>query len=397
MSRFLTLMMSLFLVFGFLFLLAFAALVQQGKTDVQRELAASRELAQLLSTLAEGDRQRLHLLEQAELRHVVISVKHSIQLEDLDGSDEVPKWFFQLIWREDLVQDANTLYLPDGRRMWLLANPFDEVEEVWESVVLVFVLFVATYLVAAMAAFYGRRLGLKPFQLLATCYSTLANALELEQKSNQHLTGELMALQEKERAYLARELHDDLGQYVTGIRAQSYLISQTPDDAMLVKRTAEIIIEHCQAMQEGFLRLVRSLHPVILEPLGLGQSLQSLATQWQQSSGISCSILVPDCVPPLQKDAATHLYRMVQEALNNVARHAKANRVSIDLRLIETGLELVVDDNGQGLQANMVQGVGLRSMYERARCMNANLRLVSKAGQGLKIIVKVPVLQEGIA
>jgi len=426
MPRFITMSVIFLLVFCFLFLLTFFGLVQQGRSDIQRELSAGQALAGLLSQLADDNPQRLALLEEAQMRHLVIKVQHSLTFQDFDGHDDVPTWFYRLIWSESLFQDAVTLYLPDGQRMWLVANPFDEIEEVWESVVLVFLLFVIAFIIAILAALYGRRIGVKPFQQLlsslhpqpekpfqfsaslnaydvpearqlAACFSQMSDALELEQKSNQRLTEELMALQEKERSYLARELHDDLGQYLTGIRAQSYLISQAPENLALVKQTADRIIEHCQAMQEGFLRLVRSLHPVMLEPLGLSQSLQGLVVQWQQSSGIDCRVCLPEALPPLQKDAATHIYRLVQEALNNVARHARANSVLVTMNLTDKGLEVVVDDDGQGLQANMVQGVGLRSMYERARSMNANLQFVSNAGQGLKIILQVPCFQEGVS
>lgn len=426
MPRFITMSVIFLLVFCFLFLLTFFGLVQQGRSDIQRELSAGQELAELLSQLADDNPQRLALLEDAQMRHLVIKVQHSVTFQDFDGHDEVPVWFYQLIWRESLFDDAVALSLSDGRRMWLMVNPFDEIEEVWESVVLVFLLFIAAYAIAILAAYYGRRIGIKPFQLLlssldpqrekpfqfsaslnaydvpearqlAACFSQMSDALELEQKSNQRLTEELMALQEKERSYLARELHDDLGQYLTGISAQSYLISQAPENSVLVKQTADRIIEHCQAMQEGFLRLVRSLHPVMLEPLGLSESLQGLVAQWQQSSGIDCRVCLPEALPPLQKDAATHIYRLVQEALNNVARHARANKVLVTMNLTDKGLEVVVDDDGQGLQANMVQGVGLRSMYERARSMNANLQFVSNAGQGLKIILQVPCFQEGVS
>lgn len=293
--------------------------------------------------------------------------------------------------------------LPDRQVLILTADPGDELDEVWESALNVFALFIGGALMSTGAITWGVTQGMRPFgqvlsaldqiqqghftarlkayavpeaNRLARHFNRMAEALELEQADNRRLTRELMALQEKEWAYLARELHDDLGQYLTGIRARAYLISQTVDNPAMVAKTAALIVTDCEAMQQGFRRLIRNLDPVILQPLGLEESLRSLIEQWQQTSRIDCRLAI-EGLPLLVDETATHLYRLLQEALNNVARHADAARVQIIIRPDGARLQILVEDDGCGLGPGVRPGVGLRSMHERARYMDAQLTMSS--------------------
>ncbi|GAA0785313.1 sensor histidine kinase [Marinobacterium sediminicola] len=396
-------------------MLSLFGLMRQAKTDIERELASSMVVADLLITGASKDEALLESLITTDWRHLTI-IKLPIGISPPSPSiEQVPTWFARWIWPE-ITPRIERRVLLDEEVLVLIADPEDELAEVWESALQVLVLFCGGALLSIAAISWGVAKGMRPFgqvlaaidqiqqgrftarlqafsvpeaNRLANHFNRMAQALEQEQDDNRRLTRELMALQEKERAYLARELHDDLGQYLTGIRAQAYLIGQTANRPELVATTAPRIVRDCEAMQQGFRRLIRSLHPVILEPLGLEESLRSLVEQWQQSSGIKCHLTIQD-LPVLSDETSTHLYRLLQEALNNVARHACASRVDIGIEAKARHLLVHVADDGLGLADNIRPGVGIRSMHERARYMDAKLSLSSAPGGGLKLMLELP-------
>ncbi|MBR9828340.1 MAG: sensor histidine kinase [Oceanospirillales bacterium] len=398
-------------------LLSLFGLTHQAKTDIVRELEAGMTVADQILAQAGGDPARLDALLTTELRHLrLVKLPAGVSPPPFEP-EQVPRWFASWTWPADMPLIERRQPLPDGQVLVVMADPGDELEEVWESALHVFMLFIGGAFLSISAITWGVTQGMRPVgQVLAALdqiqqghftarlkaysvpeanrladhFNRMAQALEQEQADNRRLTRELMALQEKERAYLARELHDDLGQYLTGIRAQAYLLTQAADNQPLVSKTAPLIVRDCEAMQQGFRRLIRSLHPVILEHLGLEESLRSLAEQWQQSSGVQCHLTIEQ-LPLLSDETSTHLYRLLQEALNNVARHARASIVQIRIHVAHKQLKVCVDDDGVGFAANVRPGVGLRSMHERARYMNAELTLSSSAGRGVQLSVNLPV------
>ncbi|MFF6496359.1 sensor histidine kinase [Pseudomonas aeruginosa] len=111
---------------------------------------------------------------------------------------------------------------------------------------------------------------------------------------------------------------------------------------------------------------------------------------WQEGQGIACELRLCGPLPPLDAAAGTHLYRLLQEALNNVARHAGASRVRIRLQRRGGFLYLSVRDDGRGCAADPAPGFGLDSMRQRARCLGAELSLRSRPGQGLALRLRMP-------
>ncbi|KAA0875365.1 sensor histidine kinase [Nitrincola tapanii] len=416
--RQMALVQSVFLLF---FLLSAWVLVQQGRSDTAREVDSGRVVAEWLVDLSEQGVYELESLLSAPIRHLHREIIDEGALAGFPSNQEVPAWFERVMLKQHEDAEGFKLALGDGRYLVLTPDPSDEVEEVWESLLLLFWVTVLAALIASAALYWGRLQGVRPLQQLVNWIETgdvkkvkvaatqlpsfpeaqrlvghfhqMSNDLQLEQADNQRLTQELMVLQEKERAYLARELHDDLGQYLTGIKAQAYLITQIAGCSEKIEKTAQQIIQDCEAMQQGFLRLVRSLHPVLLESLGLPQALRGLVQQWQRTSRIECALQLPESWPALEVETATHLYRLVQEALNNIARHAKATHVEIEINIVNNTLEIKVKDNGQGMQQDVRYGVGLRSMHERARCLKAQLRLLTVKGKGLSIELQVPLAE----
>lgn len=221
-----------------------------------------------------------------------------------------------------------------------------------------------------------------------------AKALQQAEQRNHELTERLLSVCERERMQLAHALHDDLGQYLTGIRAQAFLLQRCEySDGRQLKRLGSQLATHCEGLQLGFRRLLHDLHPVELERLGLRQALAQLSEQWQQQQRIDCHLELDAKLPGLPLEARAHLYRLLQEALNNVARHARARNVWLRLEQQQDELLVSVQDDGIGLQQELRWGIGMHSMHERARCLGTQLQVNSMAGAGLLLRLRIPLEQ----
>lgn len=173
----------------------------------------------------------------------------------------------------------------------------------------------------------------------------------------------LLAVQERERRLLAQAMHDDIGQYLTGIRTQLLLLRCTAGDGQPALARLE---RYCQGLDDSFRALLRGLPPPALQRQSLDEALRACVADWQEGQGIACELRLGGPLPPLDAAAGTHLYRLLQEALNNVARHAGASRVRIRLQCRGGFLYLSVRDDGRGCAADPAPGFGLDSMRQRA-------------------------------
>ncbi|WP_313518123.1 HAMP domain-containing sensor histidine kinase, partial [Pseudomonas sp.] len=225
---------------------------------------------------------------------------------------------------------------------------------------------------------------------IAGHFNGMVATLEEAQRDNAELTRALLALQEHERKQLALALHDDLGQYLAGIRAQLLLLRSLVGPSPLLAQTVRGLEDNCQRMQESFRALVRDLYPVALERLQLGEAIELLAEQWQGAQGIACELRMGERLPELEATRQAHLYRLLQEALTNVARHADAERVRVRLHRRGSRLCLLVADDGQGAEQPPRPGIGLRSMLERAHSLGGELRLRTRPGCGWLLRLSIP-------
>ncbi|WP_180977572.1 ATP-binding protein [Janthinobacterium sp. ROICE36] len=208
---------------------------------------------------------------------------------------------------------------------------------------------------------------------------------------NRTLTQRLLRAQEEERCALARELHDEVGQDCTAIRAAaSYILRASAGDQANVQACAASIARSAEALHA----MVRSmLRPPVLDSLGLEAALQALCDSWAQQHGIACRF-APQAIPAgLDDNTATTIYRLVQEGLTNVARHAGADHATVELRADAHGLlQLAIEDNGQGLRQDRQQdpGFGMLGMRERVAGLRGHIRWISALGNGLRIEVAMP-------
>jgi PAS domain S-box-containing protein len=207
-------------------------------------------------------------------------------------------------------------------------------------------------------------------------------------------TGYLQTVREEERTRLAREIHDELGQALTGVRmglarVASRVHSEDLDAAAgLVRETAELVDRSIQEVR----RIATQLRPGVLDQLGLLAALEWLAEDFQVRSGVEVGVTLPGIEPELPPEVQTQLFRCVQEAFTNVARHAAASRVELEVAADPDGVTVSVTDDGRGFDTASVpeRSLGLVGMRERARLVGGELLLESGPGEGTRITVRLP-------
>lgn len=213
---------------------------------------------------------------------------------------------------------------------------------------------------------------------------------------NHELAQQLIAVQEGERLALARELHDELAQHCTAIRIEASYI-QRSRDLDRIGASARRAATSAELLQEGVRRLLRRLRPADLDALGVVAALQSLCRDWQQRSGVACAFRHEGELQGLGEAVDTTVYRVAQEALANVMRHAQAGTVRIDLRSTDAGLQLSVEDDGRGFgTSEPTQGLGLLGASERAAALGGRIEMRSRPGSGTRVRMQLP-LRRGVA
>lgn len=207
---------------------------------------------------------------------------------------------------------------------------------------------------------------------------------------NRELTQQLIAVQDRERQALARELHDELAQHCTAIRIEATYIqrAQALDQIGAAARRAAASAEQLQA---GVRRLLRRLRPTDLDELGLVDAMQSLCDDWAARSGVACRFRPQGGLRDCGDAMDTTIYRVAQEALVNVMRHAQATQVEIALVATPESVVLHVQDDGQGLATHApAEGFGLLGATERAAALGGTLETRSAPGCGTQVRMCLP-------
>ena len=208
----------------------------------------------------------------------------------------------------------------------------------------------------------------------------------------QRLSSRLVAAQEQERQTLSRELHDQVGQALTAIkidvaRAEQALLPEQTDLAERLRRARQGAEETLEIIR----RLSMLLRPSMLDDLGLSAALGWYAKQFSASTAIRVTLNDDGSADQLPDAHKTSLYRIVQEALTNCARHAEARAVKIRLGSEEDRYVVIIEDDGKGfVLTHQARGIGLIGIEERVAEMGGVLKLISNPGAGTKIHVSIP-------
>lgn len=207
------------------------------------------------------------------------------------------------------------------------------------------------------------------------------------------LSGSIMANQEKERAAIARELHDELGQVLTALRIDAvWLAERLKASDLIASRRSSGMVDIIDKTIGDVRSIATRLRPGILDDLGLVDALEWHASDFEKRTGITC-VFEAARLPPLPNTVATAAYRIAQEALTNTVRYAEASHVEMILGIDKASLRLIVTDDGRGFDPVGLgdhKGLGLAGMRERAGLLGGHFELNSSPGKGTTIEVWLP-------
>jgi PAS domain S-box-containing protein len=223
------------------------------------------------------------------------------------------------------------------------------------------------------------------------------NAEEMMHQSYQQirsLTEHLQNIREEERTYIAREIHDELGQQLTVLKMDIAWLSKKvngKDDA--VKEKLMDLLNLLDNMVQSVRRISSELRPGILDDLGLAAALEWHLNEFEKRSGVKTHFICPEEEQQLPGPVKTNLYRIFQESLTNVARHAQASEVTVNLAQQDGQITLTIKDNGQGFDQQLAgkkRTLGILGMKERAAMMGGTYEIQSEPGIGTTISVVIP-------
>jgi two-component system sensor histidine kinase UhpB len=219
---------------------------------------------------------------------------------------------------------------------------------------------------------------------------------ELEQSHHelQEMISALDSLRVEEQKRLAHEMHDDFGQLLAAMKMDiSTLQQHLPQSDARIVRHLSSISELVDAMVASVRRIIADLPPKVLEDVGLYSALEFMVTNFEKRHRIACELRLSELEPILEAKVATAIYRMVQETLNNVAKHADASYVEAQVISSSAEISLHVKDNGRGMAPDKLQkpgSFGLIGMRQRVTALGGEMKIDSSEGAGTAIMITIP-------
>ncbi len=210
------------------------------------------------------------------------------------------------------------------------------------------------------------------------------------------LTAHLERVREEERTRIAREIHDELGQALTGLKMDlSWFAARLQNQPALQEKSTGML-KLIDSTVHAVRRLSTELRPAILDSLGLTPAIEWLAQEFEKRTGVECEFVATDEDVLLDQERTTALFRISQEALTNIARYANATATHIILELDDQEISLRISDNGRGItdtEKKATNSFGLLGMRERARLLGGTFEITGEAGKGTILTVRIPAPQ----
>jgi signal transduction histidine kinase len=224
------------------------------------------------------------------------------------------------------------------------------------------------------------------------------------QEQLRHLSRQVLRAQEEERKRISRDLHDVIAQSLTGINVR---LANLKKEAALLPKRLNRSISHTQRLVEKSVNLVhrfaRELRPAVLDDLGLIPALSTFMKAFKEETGIAVSLSAFAAVGQVTGDKRTVLYRVAQEALHNVARHAQASRVEVSIQKLDGAICMKIKDNGKSFQVERAltgkkqNRLGLLGMRERLEMVNGTFTIQSAPHKGTTIEARIPLADDPVA
>ncbi len=375
----------------------------------------------LLSVPASGVDTYLQRLVRSfdDNRHVRVTLVadgQTLAVSKLARADPVPGWYQRLL-EIPVQRRIDTAPELKGRRLLVATDAHNEIGEAWVQfrdgatilglfslLVLGVLHLVMTRLAAPLRKLntgfeavgggdYTARLrpsGPREISSLAAAFNRMTERLRGLEDANRRLTGQMLAIQEEERADLARDLHDEMGPFLFAMRV----------DAEVIERTGQgVIAERARAMGEAISHIQRhvriilkQLRPEGLAETGLAVAITNLTTFWQRHhDGIAIHLSIDDAKSGFGAEADAAIYRLVQEGLTNAARHGAARQVWIAISANDGAIRVSVEDDGTGISDGASSdGLGLKGMRERISALSGSLGLGARPGGGTRLTAEIP-------
>jgi PAS domain S-box-containing protein len=207
------------------------------------------------------------------------------------------------------------------------------------------------------------------------------------------LASNLQNIREEERTYIAREIHDELGQQLTAIKLDAAWLDRKILEDSPIKQRVGHIISMLSNVIHSIRKIAMQLRPSVLDDLGLIEALKWQSRDFQNRYAIPIAFQYPDDPPALAAASATGLFRIFQEALTNIARHAEATAITASLRVCGQQLVMTIADNGKGFDITAVKKkktLGLLGMKERTLMMKGTYEITSQPGEGTSLSISIP-------
>ncbi|MEX2367406.1 MAG: histidine kinase [Pseudohongiellaceae bacterium] len=427
----LSIIVSLLFLTGLVLGISF--LVSNARQRVTNEVESTATLTyELVDTLLPGVGNAPGTRNNTELIESLLNIENArhmdIWIEDPAGQQgnsapepreiNAPGWFVNLV-RPEAREFVKPLSNASGEVLVIRTNPADEIAEVWlesknfMSVLLLVLLVLNSILYITIGRWFrpvskivegledveqGKFSGyisntsLPELKVIAEKLNKLTSVLKTSQEENDRLTRQSLMIQEEERRHLAQELHDEMGQSISAIKAIAFSIAQRTRavDEMSSQGAGkiEVISNH---VRDHVRSMMGRLRPAVLDELGLIAALQVMVDEWNDHhKNTFCSFRVDNEFGQLDQNQNIHIYRIVQEALTNVAKHSQADNVDVDL-VKNTTFHVSIRDNGAGSEIGKAGlGMGLSGIKERARALDGLCDIRSSPGSGFGITIDFP-------
>jgi len=212
-------------------------------------------------------------------------------------------------------------------------------------------------------------------------------------KELENLATRLEVVREVEQKRIARELHDEMGSVLAALNIKvSLLVAQVPPEMTDIKAELDILKQLVAAGIQSMRKTVSELRPTLLDEMGLRSAIERNVQEFEKNTGIECELRLPEEELALDENQSTTIFRIFQEALTNVAKHAQASKVSIVLSEWEKSLVLTIRDDGIGFDPNTrkPKSYGLLGIRERAVLASGKAQIISAAGKGTTVRLSLP-------
>jgi two-component system sensor histidine kinase UhpB len=376
-----------------------------------------------------GSSQFFRLSNLGNIRHLKIDfydvngmLRESNQKKMYANDRAVPPiWFARLMGSADMVVNENRKRIViNGRfigELVVTPDPSYEIAEVWNDTIGLLGLIIGFFLSINFFVYWAVKYTFRPMgniiaglnnieqgdystrlpqfkplelQAIGEKFNVMANTLQQTIQKNHRLTQQLICLQEDERKSLARDIHDEIGQYLTAIHVDASAVLKARS-LTTAKASAKAISDVARQMMEIVHELLQRLRPRVIDELGIGLALRELIQHWRQRNrGISVIYSLKNDMAVVDDTVSITVYRVVQECLTNITKHSQAKRVTVKVNQNDINIDIFIEDDGVGFdQTQMTKGYGLAGMRERIQGLFGEMHMISNEN-GSKIHVVLP-------